>query len=32
VSNETLYATEFYTDGSKTGDKVGAAGIIFEKD
>jgi hypothetical protein len=30
VKNGTQYATEVYTDGSKTGDKVGAAGILFE--
>jgi hypothetical protein len=29
VENGTRYATEIYTDGSKTGDNVGAAGIIL---
>jgi ribonuclease HI len=28
VENGTRYTTEIYTDGSKTGDNVGAAGII----
>ena len=32
VSNGTLYTTEVYTGGSKTGDEVGAAGIVFEND
>ena len=30
VNNGTLYTTEVFTDGSKIGDKVGAAGIVFE--
>ena len=30
AKNGTLYTTEVYTDGSKTGDKVGAAGVVFE--
>jgi len=29
VENGTTYAVEVYTDGSKIGDNVGAAGIIF---
>jgi len=29
VENSTMYTTEVYTDGSKIGDNVGAAGIIF---
>jgi hypothetical protein len=29
VENGTMYTTEVCTDGSKTGDNVGAAGIIF---
>ena len=29
VQNSTMYTTEVYTDGSKIGDNVGAAGIIF---
>jgi ribonuclease HI len=29
VENGTRYTTEAYTDGSKTGDNVGAAVIIF---
>jgi hypothetical protein len=29
LENGTIYATEMYTDGSKIGDNVGAAGIIF---
>jgi hypothetical protein len=29
VENGTRYTTETYTDGSKTGDNVGAAGIVF---
>jgi hypothetical protein len=29
VENGTMYTTEVYKDGSKTGDNVGAAGIIF---
>ena len=29
VENGTTYAAEVYTDGSKIGDNVGAAGIIF---
>jgi hypothetical protein len=29
VENGSTYATEVYTDGSKIGDNVGAAGIIF---
>jgi len=29
VENSTIYTTEVYTDGSKIGDNVGAAGIIF---
>jgi hypothetical protein len=30
VKNGTTYTTEVYTDGSKYGDSVGAAGIIIE--
>jgi ribonuclease HI len=30
VKNGTLYTTELYMDGSKIGNKVGAAGIVFE--
>ena len=29
MENSTIYTTEVYTDGSKIGDNVGAAGIIF---
>ena len=29
VESGTTYTTEVYTDGSKTGDDVGAAGIIY---
>jgi len=29
VENSTAYTTKVYTDGSKIGDNVGAAGIIF---
>ena len=29
VANGTTYTAVVYTDGSKTGDNVGAAGIIF---
>jgi len=29
VENGSIYTTEVYTDGSKIGDNVGAAGIIF---
>jgi ribonuclease HI len=29
VDNSTIYIAEVYTDGSKTGDSVGAAGIIY---
>jgi hypothetical protein len=29
VENGTRYTTEVYTDGSKIGDNIGAAGIIF---
>jgi len=29
VENGSMYTTEVYTDGSKIGDNVGAAGIIF---
>jgi len=29
VENGTMYTTEVYTDGSKIGDSVGAAGVIF---
>ena len=29
VENGTMYTVEVYTDGSKTGDSVGAAGVIF---
>jgi len=29
VENGSTYTTEVYTDGSKIGDNVGAAGIIF---
>jgi ribonuclease HI len=29
VENSSIYTTEVYTDGSKIGDNVGAAGIIF---
>jgi hypothetical protein len=29
VENGSTYTTEVYTDGSKIGDKVGTAGIIF---
>ena len=29
VENGTMYTAKVYTDGSKTGDNVGAAGIIF---
>ena len=29
VENSAIYTTEVFTDGSKTGDNVGAAGIIF---
>ena len=29
MENGSTYTTEVFTDGSKTGDKVGAAGIIF---
>jgi ribonuclease HI len=29
VENGTRYTTEIYTDGSKTGDNVGAAGIVL---
>jgi hypothetical protein len=29
VENGTIYTTEVYTDGSKIGDNVGAARIIF---
>jgi len=29
VENSTMYTTEVYTDGSKIGDNMGAAGIIF---
>jgi hypothetical protein len=29
VENGTIYTTDVYTYGSKTGDKVGAAGIII---
>jgi hypothetical protein len=29
VENGMMYTTEVYTDGSKIGDNVGAAGIIF---
>jgi hypothetical protein len=29
VENGTTYTTEVYTDGSKTGDNIGAARIIF---
>ena len=30
VKNDTIYTSEVYTDGSKIGYKVGAAGIVFE--
>ena len=30
VENGTVYTAEVYTDGSKIGDSVGAAGIIFD--
>ena len=30
MENGTMYTAEVYTDGSKIGDNVGAAGIIFE--
>ncbi len=30
MKNGTLYTTEVYTDGSKIGDKVGAAGAVIE--
>ena len=29
MENGSTYITEVYTDGSKIGDNVGAAGIIF---
>jgi hypothetical protein len=29
IENGSTYTTEVYTDGSKIGDNVGAAGIIF---
>ena len=29
VENGTMYTAEVYTDGSKIGDNVGAAGFIF---
>jgi hypothetical protein len=29
VDNSSIYTTEVYTDGSKIGDNIGAAGIIF---
>ena len=29
VENGTMYISEVYTDGSKIGDNVGAAGFIF---
>ena len=29
VENGTIYTTEVYTDGSKTGENVGAVGIVF---
>ena len=29
VENSTMYTAEVYTDGSKIGDNVGAAGIIY---
>ena len=29
VENGTMYTTEVYTDGSKIGANIGAAGIIF---
>jgi len=29
MENGTMYTTEVYTDGGKTGDNDGAAGIIF---
>jgi hypothetical protein len=29
VENGSTYTTEVYTDGSKIGDNIGAAGIIF---
>jgi ribonuclease HI len=29
VENGTMYTADVYTDGSKIGDNVGAAGIIF---